>query len=380
MNGQHSRRFASLCIPIALAVAFPTAALGDPANDLWESQRNTFESYIRSMRPLAQHRMSDVMQFNLEGGFLILRTSLSSIGPEQSMRASLDGLHGLAFVSVLREDHDDGPVEPTNFTLNVMEFPNRQIINMVVRQTAQPNEITLSRSDQTINGGSLTIIFTQRKGSPSDSAPYVQLSITEMHTQDAAPDQLNLTGPDFSTFLRDHPQETERYLRPLLRDLGQEAVFAPDSLLAWQVFNELWRPEPAITRKVESLLPLLNAEDYHQRNRALEQLRALGRDGAAALVHLNRSNLTPEQNARIDRALSHYSQVSRRAAAILRSDPRFLLDCLYCDEAALRSAAIAQLRTLIRPDLQFDVNADADARYAAIQALRAQVPLPPMAH
>jgi hypothetical protein len=255
-----------------------------------------------------------------------------------------------------------------------MDFPaSRQTTNVSVTLTALPRQLTLSRTLQTTNGQTYQVIFTQQRAQTSGGPGFVQLIVIVTRTQGQAPDQLNLEGTDFFSFVREHPDETEKHLRPLFRELGQEGVFAPDSLVAWQVFSDLWKPDATVARHVESLLPGLNSEDYHVRDSAQLALDRLGRDGAAVLIHLDRSRLTPEQNARVDCALAPYAQLSGKQAARLGMDTGFLLDCLYSDNAALRGAALNRLRTTLRPGLQFDLNADAPARSAAVQALREQL-------
>ena len=198
----------------------------------------------------------------------------------------------------------------------------------------------------------------------------LQLTVTPAG---AATEQLNFQSADFFSFLREHPQETARYVRPLLRDLGQEAVFAPEPTIAWQVFGELWKADPMLERRVRELLPLLDVADFHVRDAAQRRLRQLGRDGAAVLMHMDRAKLSPEQNARIDRFLVPYAHLGANEMVRLRSDVGFLLDCLYSDDLPLRRAALERLRAVARPDLQFDVDAGPSARGAAVAVLRRQL-------
>lgn len=351
-----------------------TARADDPAVDMWLQQRVTFDNFIRNMKPLDKHRIGDVLELQVERKYLVLRTPLNNITSEQSMRATFDGMRGLAIVAVRRDDRSALSVEPTTFSLTVMDFPApRQTTTISVSQSTQPEQLTVSKTVQTTNGPFHQVIFTQQKAGLSAGPGLVQLMITESRSQGVAPEQLNLESSDFTSFVRDHPAETDQYVRPLLRELGQEAVFAPDQLLAWQVFSDLWKPDAAVTQHVQALLGGLNSPDYHQRDATLSALRELGRSGAAVLIHLDRSLLTPEQNARIDLALVPYAQLSMSEASRRRSDPGFLLDCLYADDVLLRKAAIDRLRQVVRPDLQFDVNADAPTRSAAIQVLRPQL-------
>ncbi|HXE55945.1 MAG TPA: hypothetical protein VN541_23165, partial [Tepidisphaeraceae bacterium] len=173
--------------------------------------------------------------------------------------------------------------------------------------------------------------------------------------------------------VHEYPQQTERYVRPLLRALNQESVFAPDPMIAWQVFGELSQPDAAMSRRVRDILPRLDSPDFRVRDAALRELQKLGRDGAGVLVHMDRSKLTPEQNARIDRALLPYGHLAPKEISRLRSDAGFLLDCLYCDESAIRQAAVDRLRSMFRPDLAFDVDAPPPVRAAVIAQLREQL-------
>jgi hypothetical protein len=366
----------ALCLTVALLglVAAVAAGGNDPALEMWQSQRMQFHNYLQGLKPLAEHRIDDIFRIRTEKRFLVLTTALTDAGGEQSRRATLEGISGTAQVSALRNDRRRGFSEPTRFSLNVADFPAPKMTTSIgVSSSMQPNQLMLSHTVQTTNGPYYTVTFTQSKAPQSNGSGLVMLMINQGHAQGVAATQINLRANDFASLVREHPEETDRYLRPILRELGQEAVFAPDQMVAWQVFSDLWKTDPAVTARVQELLPSLNSDDYRVRDAGLAHLQQLGRDGAAALIHLDRSRLSPEQNARIDRALLPYAQIPPREVAKLRVDLTFLLDCLYSDEVPLRKAAVGQLRTVIRPDLQFDINADAAARSAAIADLRAQL-------
>jgi hypothetical protein len=380
---QRSRRTHAWIIGLATAlagVAMPAlpARAADPATDNWQNARHNWENFSRNLRPLPQHRMRDIMEIRAEGKSLVLRSPLKQIRAEPQMRVSIDGMHGIGMISIQRADPPARSDEPIDFKLSFADFPApRQVVSLAISVSPPARQLQLSKTVQTSGGPMYQVIFTQQKSQTSGGSGFVQLMIIQTRVAGAAPDQINLEGSDFFSFIREHPAETEQHLRPLFRAFGQEAVFAPDPTTAWQVFSDLWQPDPAVARQVQALLPGLNADDYHARNTAQLQLQLLGREGAAVMIRLDRSLLSPEQNARIDRALVPFAQLAPREAARLRSDPTFLLDCLYSDTLAVRTAAADRLKQTIRPDLEFDVNASAEARAAAVRALRAQlVPVP----
>ena len=354
-----------------LAMPVAAARADDTAMEMWQAQRSTFESFVRNMRPLNKHRIEDILQLRMDKRFLAVYTPLSDMPGDQSMRTTIDGFHGTALVDVHRNDAGNIAAPPDRFILNLMDFPAvKRTSTLSIGASLQPNQLTISETFQIVEGPLQQVMLTQNRGPQSSGAGLVQLSVTESRGLNLAPEQLNFEAADFAGFVRQYPRETERYVRPLLRSLGQEAVFAPDPMIAWQVFSELRKPEPGLAREIQGLLPWLNSDDYRTRNAALARIRRLGRDGATVLIHLDRTKLTPEQNARIDRVLTQYGQLAPRDILRLRNDPGFLLDCLYSDDVAVRRTAIERLRLTFRLDLQFDVNADEASRTATVASLR----------
>lgn len=354
-------------------VGMTRSASADPTVDMWQAQKTNFETFAGRLKLISQRRMSEVMQIRMEGKDLLLRTPLAN-SIEQQLRVNLEGIPGIGIVTLKRDEHAQGLAAPLAFSLAIGDFPEpRKSTNLVVTLDANSRALTFSSLVQITNGRVDEVIFTQQKSPGAGDAGFVQLIIIRSRTLGSAPEQLTLQSPDFLSFTREHPAETEQHLRPLFRQLQQEAVFAPDALVAWQVFSDLWRPDPSIARQVDLILPGLNSDDYHARDAAQLRLEQMGRGGAAVLIHLDRRHLTPEQNARVDCALSPYARLPAREAARLGTDAGFLLDCLYSDNVDLRTAALNRLRTMVGPALQFDVNADSDTRAAAVRELRARL-------
>lgn len=380
--------------PALLATSVFAARSDDPALALWQKNRNMVTDMIARMKPLNRNHIEDVMQIRVEHKSLVLLTPLANMPTEQQQRARFAGIRGTALVVVTRKDQDEqwGPLrnlalvrwfvlpsrwaEPDSFRMTIIDFPSaKRIANLSINASTTPtNQLTIVKTVQITNGPSQQVMLVQQKGPQSNGAGMIQLSVTDFRGPGGAAQVLNYVSPDFFTFVRQHPRQTNDFLRPLLRELGQESVFAPEPMIAWQVFSELWHPDPAIINQVRELLPALNADSYQARDSALAKLHHLGKGGAAVLMRMDRSGFTPEQNARVDRFLMQFAQLPARQVARLRSDPGFLLDCLYADDPTLRQTALERLRVVVgRPELQFDVNADATARASAVAGLRQQV-------
>src|SRR5665213_563740 len=200
---------------------------------------------------------------------------------------------------------------------------------------------------------------------------YVQNSTDARLSINSTDDSLNisLTDKDFISLRHNHPAETEHWLRPVFRELHQEAAFAPDAGAAWQVLLDDWPADGRVAARVLPHVKELDGEDWRVRHDASIALRKLGRDGAVAILRMDRRGLSPEQNARLDEVVSRFKPLSDAQARRLRDDPRFLLDCLYCDQATARRLALARLRQVTGKQIAFNLDADADDRMAAIGAL-----------
>ena len=107
---------------IVAVLSFASACAADPAVDMWRANKATFENYANNMRPLPQHRMSEIMLLRPEGKYLVLRTPLNDLAAEQEMRVTIDGVHGIGAVSVRRDDRTTGLAEPLGFRLAFGDF------------------------------------------------------------------------------------------------------------------------------------------------------------------------------------------------------------------------------------------------------------------
>jgi hypothetical protein len=228
--------------------------------------------------------------------------------------------------------------------------------------------VSLMRSRQASNGNDLVRFFDQAPGDGQPGA--VQMSVVHSGATVGLTSPVTLTAPDLAALTREHPTDVSRYLRPLLHDLGQEQVLAPNPVQAWQVFADQWHPDKQLGQKVAGLLATMKNGDFHVRERAVADLQALGDDAALTLARMDRTGLSPEQNLLIARAIGPFAALPPDEVKQLKEDRGFLLDCLYSPDRRIRSAALDRLRSLSDHDITFDLDADGDKRTEAITALR----------
>jgi hypothetical protein len=182
-----------------------------------------------------------------------------------------------------------------------------------------------------------------------------------------------LSAPDFVTLRRQHPREVNEHLRPLLRELRLESVFAVDPTTAWQVFADEWKGNADVAGQVKGLLGDLEGDEYPRREKARQALKRLGPDAALVIYRMDRSGLTPEQNCQLDTVLAVHSTLSRAEAHRMLVDVDFLLDCLYSDDADIRAVAIKHLEQVTKREIKLDAAADDyNARVARVEALRGE--------
>jgi hypothetical protein len=335
-----------------------------------DQERRNYDTMIGNMPLLDVHRLGDIFRLTVENKELVVRTQLTNTASEGYMRVKLGDQQSAGLVRIQGgATLPEHPAIPALLQFTLTDYTQAMRIT-TMSVNSQASYCSITKSTQFPGGGFHSTSIIQQMGRLSDGGGSIHLTVNEVGRDGSSPVNVELQASDFFTLIHTHSEECDAYIRPLLRDLGQEAIFAPDPLVAWQVFSETWKPDPAVSQQIQKLLPGLDVDDYHKRDEATRELEKLGRDGAAVLIHLDRSKLTPEQNARVDLALGPYAQLPAKQASHLRSDPAFLLDCLYSDDASLKKVALERLREVADPTIQFDINAAPAVRNAAISALR----------
>jgi hypothetical protein len=373
-----------LLVMLASQQLHSRAASGDPIADfesMRKSQQRNIEQSIAGMPPLGgrgELALGDIFRIRMEGLDLLVRTPFDSTLVPGYTRARVPEFAQPVMVRIVggadRKAHAPGEaVVPDELLFTAADYSKPGQITSL--SLSQSGSVIFSLSQtQTAPSGSRTIQFLIQKVPSLPGGGGVTLIVNESGFRPDLPhSSLTLGATDCATFLRRHPRAVGQYLMPLLAELGQDGVFAPDPLLAMQVFPEHFSPDPAASRRVEAILPALDAGNYHRRDDALAQLRQMGKDAAKVMVFLDRSTFTPEQNARIDQALTPAGLIPRAEADRLRRDREFLLNCLYCDDPITRRSALAEIKSLTGRSFELPENLSPSERIAAINELRAKL-------
>jgi hypothetical protein len=367
---------------LSLVVARPAAAqvFGRTApNDFEarrEQQRRNNEAGISTMPLLASIRhIGEVVDIGVRDGHLVVHTPLPTTRSGGYERANVAELNCPVLVRVVggRRSAIGESVVPAEFLLQVADYtrPGRTL-NITLSQSGTAL-LSLVQTQETA-AGTLNVQFTAQRHPNTVLGGGVQLVVNGTNARGEMPLQVFLVAPDWATFVRRYPKQTNVYLRPVFAELAQEAVFAPDPAVAMQVFPENGQPTPAQINRVVEVLPDLSSHDYHRRDRATAALRAMREDALRVFLHTDRSGLSAEQNLRVEQVLVPMGLLPPAEVKRLRQDPAFLLDCLYSNDPATRASAAAALRKAMNLEFPFDPDAAPAARAAAVRELRGKLP------
>jgi hypothetical protein len=265
------------------------------------------------------------------------------------------------------------PDDSRDFMLLQQEPPDplgNQTITMV---SAIAGRVLLSRDQGTEQRPSSVQLLQNVLGDAGE--PPVRLYVQQLDAGDPQKDlHLDISAPNFTQLWLKHRREVELYLRPILRDFGQDAsVLSVPSSVAWQVLAEGYTPDAELTRGVEQLVVQLNADEFRQREGAEQRLLELGPPAAVVLSRLDRSALSPQQGSSVDSILARFMPLQRQEVLELRDDTGFLIDVLGADDASLRKLALDRLSKLHGKSITFDANLDSTRRQQAIEKLREEL-------
>lgn len=363
------RRFVFAAAGVAVSLGFLpriVVAQKSDAPSLFAVQRKNSRETLAAFPQIKARRIDEVMKMHLEGTDLIVETPLEPDREYDQKRAELAGFSEPAMVLCWLISQDLGQVQ---FEIKVDDYTDPGIYGQLHLQ-ARPEgtdgqklgSIQIEKSWQTPTGYR-RVFFTQ-----VNSIARLIISVDDPGTKEFV--NVNLVEKDFATLRQKHRAETEQWMRPILRELHQEAAFAADPGAAWQVLADDWPVDNSVLPDVAEQIKLLEDDDFHVRQHAADALEKIGRDGALALMRMSRGKLTAEQNVRIDEVISRFKPLHPVDAKRLADDPDFLLDCLYNDDATIARLAFQRLTHLTSQPIKLDLAAPFDQRVRAVNEMR----------
>ena len=301
------------------------------------------------------YKPEDVCRFRVEEGRLVVDSALIAEKNPAYRSIRIEGMPGTSYAqandSLLR------------LTINQTRGSQRTYIRIEQR----PGFLMLSRTEY---GPEVRRVASLTQGSVAGEAKdSVVLAITET---DARTNQVQKSetfdAEDLTTLRARHGRELTEAIGPIFRDFGARS-FAVDPAVAEAVLVEPVAPAQ-LHEQVGKLVAQLDSDEFAVRDKAARELKRLGSAGVAVLRSLDESKLTPQQLLAVPQIIDSVMPVSPKEIQQLRSDRDFLLDCLYCEDLALRKLAFARLEQLLNRKLDLDLTASLEKRGDAIEKLR----------
>jgi len=362
---------------LALAFALPSAHAQNQGllQKRQREQRELSEQTTRAIREIpGAFRLRDVFEVRANDKNAWVLTTNMPPTRNQPVRLRIEGLEGSNVLSISGSGKSK---TPDSFTFTNTSFSDPRAVQIATSLTLHFGTLSMGRytvlidgyHNVTLNQGS--IFEDDFRGSQEGrDRTGVQFSVQIGDSQGTSQTNIQYIAPDFATLRRQHPKEIDQYLRPLLRQLQMESVLAADPMVAWQVFADDLKPDPATLTIVQALLPALDSDSFQDRDRALQSLQQKGLPIAVAITHLDRSKLSDQQNMLLDTAMAAFQPQRGADLSKWRNDHEFLLDCLYTEDLAIRTAALDALQKKLGRVVKFDVTADFATRSAAVDAMR----------
>jgi hypothetical protein len=367
--------------PLALAQATTRTAEGLSAKAAQEQrleELGRLQQQFAAMRIVRVDSIQQLVSFGVEQKFLAARTSLRP-GQGEQVRVIAPNLRGFVRLALFGPDDAQAPdAAGRNFQLFVQDLSDPQAGIVYTSVSAVAGRLIVARDAESDNSMSSVQLIQDPPPAPGAAAEQPQPVRLLVHYSNLAGDQreidLKLEADSFLELRRQYPREVDVYLRPIIRDFAQEAaVFAVDPKIAWQVLGQEFKPDDELRRRIDTLLAQLDADDFRQRQNALDQLNQIGTPAAMVLARLDRTRLSEQQASMVETFLAEYAPVPADQVAKLRNDLSFLLDVLFVEDESLRALAVEQIRRVTGKAISLQAKDNPESRAIAIARLREQL-------
>jgi hypothetical protein len=334
----HHRAFLSLLIfaaPIALAQT-------TKENAQRQLELQQLQNQVAALPQINIASASQIFQLTLEQNMLAAHTNFAAEGPAHINVPDLPGVIRLTVFG-----HGDVAASGRTFQVFQQDATNPdggQINTMIA---AVGGRVIISRDSENEQFTSSIQLVQDPPPPPGGELrdPPVRLLIRRQDlTGKQKPINMRLDADNFWDLRRRNEREVDQYLRPIIRSFKQEStVFAIDPVIAWQVLGEHYVPDEQMNARVRQLVDQLGADDFRQREKAMQELKKIGHPAARVLSKMDRTELSLQQSSGVDAFLAQLAPLSADQVKQFATDKSFLLDVLYDDDATLRDLAVKRL-------------------------------------
>jgi hypothetical protein len=346
--------------PSTLPATQPTTRPADILQAMRQLEMDQTVRQTASLPSLGEKDINDLLRFSIRDGQLILDVPMAPTDP--------------ANVRILGR--------PFTAQVSLIPRPRFRMMSFLAHDFSSPGAVVVQTQ---IMSGPIQLLIAQDIEFPAETrsttlmeqlVKHRPVSVT-MRVQDIINSSgkdiahIKLSAPTFEELRKEYPSETDKYLRPIFREIGEEAdVFLIDRARAWQVLSDEGTGDNRLPDEVKQIVARFDADDYSTRQSAMADLEKLGESAALVLQHADRAKWSEQQRAMVDTFLVHYRPLSDADVKRYRADPEFLLDCLYNPEPEIRQMATQRLEALTGGAFKIDPAHDPADRRRQIEAWR----------
>ncbi len=312
--------------------------------------------------------LTEVFQFQVTDGRLSVKPILRNTGSD--VRLFVPHMRGALIYHTNTINLPSGKIEALAFRQIDLTPPGSAEVMTTISDSN--GQVVIARDEQLTDEATASVqVIQDGPNATNDIAASPVRVFIRRDTPGQPPVDLKFEGRSITQLCIDHRAELSKYVRPIFRELHQEAsIFTPDARSAWQVFAAEATIEPADAARINKLAGQLDADDFQQRNDALTKLQEMGEPAALLLMRVDRLKLSEERRSSVDTVLAPFLPLDPATAESLGKDKLFLLDCLGSDDEKIRAIAWRHLQELTKTTVAFNPAADEPTREAAVGTLR----------
>jgi len=368
------QRLSALWVAGLWVLCWPLGARGDDSDaaklkEMKIADRQRVLADWKDLPVLPEQSIRNVLTFKLVDGRLQVESGLAG-KTLVNARIPLSDLNGDA--SIVIGGAGSGVAAFLQF--QNWDFSDPSLIEDHIQVQSIGGRISLNHDTEYFNHTETVTLQLDNDPTPAGvnpAAPGATLRIQGMGVNGDAQKNDYYAAPSMEQLRKQHPEDYDRYVRPIFRALRQESVIGEvDDKTAWQVLSDGWTADPALAAKVNEIVAQLNADDYAARAEANKKLAGMGEPAALYLMSSTIPSLTAEQQGRIDQFLVTYRPLNDEQVKSFRKNVDFLIDCLTSNDETVRTLALTHLSKAVGHDVQFDVKASPEAQGVAIDKLR----------
>ncbi len=244
-----------------------------------------------------------------------------------------------AELAIVAAPHEGGP------TLQVQAKDEQGRDLLIIKYQAGDTKLEITRTWHPTETRTEWTTYTQTAYSRQQQEIQLYAAASERFANGAYDHHIGcwIKAHDFQELTeRNHP-EIERYLRPVLRELGQLQLLPDPCGPTAQLLKHRLPITAADLQRFGRLVEKLDADDWRSRDEAQKEILDAGPRGALYVLSMNRAGLSPEQGQRIDGLHAQFGLASEAELKSIAADPFFWINRLADPDALVRLAAAAQL-------------------------------------